>query len=112
MAVPSPWVPRWGARRASTAGGTPVAPPRVQLITRDGCHLCDQAAEVVAAVCADHAEAYQVIDVDTDPALRARWTDLVPVVLVDGRQVATWRVAAADLEAALDDPRRPGKTHP
>ncbi len=107
MAVPSSWVPRWGAHSSERA-----RPSRVHLITRDGCHLCEQAAAVVAQVCEGRSEPYQVIDVDTDPALRARWTDLVPVVLVDGRQVATWRVTPADLEAALAAPARPRKTHP
>ena len=46
--------------------------PRVLVLTRQGCHLCDQAIELVAAVCAETGEAYATRDVDGDPELRRR----------------------------------------
>ncbi len=78
---------------------------RVLVLTREGCHLCDQAIEVVAAVCAETGEAYATRDVDGDPELRAKYTDQVPVTFVDGAQHDFWRVDPARLRTALARPR-------
>jgi hypothetical protein len=41
---------------------------------------------------------YRSIDVDADPALAARYGEVVPVLLRDGRAVAKVRITARDLE--------------
>ena len=74
---------------------------RVVVLTRQGCHLCDEAIAQVAAVCAETDEAYAVLDVDSDPELQRRYTDQVPVTFVDGAQHDFWRVDAARLKTAL-----------
>lgn len=74
---------------------------RVVVLTRDGCHLCADAIQVVAAVCAETSTGYTEVDVDGDAELRRRYTDQVPVVFVDGRQHDFWRVDADRLRAAL-----------
>ena len=74
---------------------------RVVLMTRAGCHLCDDARAVVEEVCAGRGVAFSVRDVDSDPQLHRRYTDLVPLVLVDGMEHARYRVDARSLERAL-----------
>mgnify|MGYP002653391022 CR=1 FL=1 len=56
----------------------------MELLTREGCHLCAVVEETVAEVCCERGTGWVVIDLDRqgDPDLLARWTDLVPVVLV------------------------------
>ena len=85
------------------------AAPRVRLLTRTGCHLCDQARAVVEQVCAEAGETYEEVDLDAaavqDPALLRRYTDEVPVTFVDGAQHDYWRVDPARLRAALVRPR-------
>ena len=44
---------------------------RVRLLTRVGCHLCDDAAEVLARVCAETGTGWDTVDVDSDDELRA-----------------------------------------
>jgi glutaredoxin len=84
-------------------------PPRVRLLTRTGCHLCDEARSVVAQVCTEAGEAYEELDLDSagvaDPALLRRYTDEVPVTFVDGAQHDFWRVDPTRLRAALAKPR-------
>ena len=80
--------------------------PRVLVISRTGCHLCEEALEVVAAVCAETGEQYAVRDVDSDPELLRLYTDQVPVTFVDGAQHDFWRVDPARLTAALRRKRR------
>jgi len=78
-----------------------VTTPRVTLYSRPGCHLCDDARAVIAAVCADLGEAYEEVDITSDDDLEDRYRDEIPVTLVDGRQHDFWRVDAARLRAAL-----------
>jgi len=78
-----------------------VPEPRITFYSRAGCHLCDDARAVIERVCADLGEAYAEIDIDTDPALRERYTDEVPVTFVDGRQHDFWRVSEQRLRGAL-----------
>jgi glutaredoxin len=74
---------------------------RVTLYGRPGCHLCDDAREVIARVCADLGESFEEVSIDDDPALRERYGEEIPVTLVDGRQHTFWRVDEARLRAAL-----------
>lgn len=74
---------------------------RVTLYGRPGCHLCDEARVVIEAVCAELGESFTEVDIDSDPALRDRFTDEVPVTFVDGRQHDFWRVDPQRLRAAL-----------
>ena len=74
---------------------------RVVVLTRQGCHLCDEAIAHVATVCSEAGEAYALIDVDSDPELQRRYTDQVPVTFVDGAQHDFWRVDPVRLKAAL-----------
>lgn len=78
-----------------------MSEPRVRILTRQGCHLCDEAREVVARVCADLGERFEEVDIDTDPDLVRRFTDEVPVTFVDGAQHDFWRVSEQRLRAAL-----------
>jgi glutaredoxin len=79
----------------------------VTLYTRAGCHLCDDAKEVLDAVRAEEPFALEVVDIDGDPALRALYTDEVPVVAVAGRKAFKYRLTAQDLRARLARESRP-----
>jgi len=84
---------------SASSGSDPVA--RVLVYGRSGCHLCDVALEVVEEVCEETGERFAEVDIDSSEDLVARYNDLVPVVLVDGVEIATWRVDAGTLRAAL-----------
>lgn len=74
---------------------------RVVLYSRVGCHLCEQAEQVVAGLCAETGDSWVRVDIDDYPALVVAFTDQVPVTFVDGRQHDFWRVDPARLRAAL-----------
>ncbi len=86
-------------------GGTGPAPrsdeARVVVYTRQGCHLCEAAEAVVAEVCADLGADWSRVDVDGDPDLLRRFSDMVPVTFVDGRQHDFFRVTPERLRRAL-----------
>ncbi|OII39648.1 hypothetical protein BIU98_11395 [Curtobacterium sp. MMLR14_010] len=77
--------------------------PAVTLLTKPGCHLCDDARPVVESVVAAHAGVTlterSILD---DEALRLEYAEDIPVVLIDGRVHSNWRVDAARLSAALE----------
>jgi len=74
---------------------------RVVVYTRLGCHLCDVALEMVAAVCADTGDSWTQVFIDADDELVRRFTDQVPVTFVDGAQHDFWRVDEERLRKAL-----------
>ena len=74
---------------------------RVTMYTRQGCHLCDEALDVVAAACAASGSEYQLVDIDADQQLKDRYGEQVPVVTVDGVTVGFWRIDADVLREAL-----------
>ena len=69
----------------------------VVLITRQGCHLCDDALRALRAVGVDP----ELRDVDGDEELFGLYDWRVPVVLVDGRVVAEGRIDQKALRKAL-----------
>ncbi|HRC12814.1 MAG: glutaredoxin family protein [Actinomycetales bacterium] len=75
--------------------------PRIVLIGRPGCHLCDDAEAIIARVAAESETRWVKVSVDDDPDLLARWGDQVPVTLVDGRPHDFYRVSENRLRAAL-----------
>jgi glutaredoxin len=79
----------------------PPADHRITLLTRAGCHLCDDARGVLHRVAGEVGTRVQEQDVDADPQLRAQYGEWVPVILIDGREHGYWRVEEDRLRAAL-----------
>jgi hypothetical protein len=72
------------------------------LLTREGCHLCEQAATTLALVAADAGlEPPAAVDVDADADLQAEYGDRVPVVLLDGREHSYFSVDVPRLRRDL-----------
>jgi glutaredoxin len=84
--------------------GRPEVPPAgrtVTLLSKPGCHLCDDARAVVAAVCSETGTPWQERDITQDAELQEEYWEQIPVVLVDGEQHTFWRVDAERLRKAL-----------
>lgn len=76
------------------------------LYGRAGCRLCDEGRAVVARVCAETGEPWTEVDVDAPPPAGGRdlfeeYSERVPVVAVDGLEVAQWRVSERALRTVL-----------
>lgn len=74
----------------------------VVLVGKPGCHLCDVAREVVELVCADYDLDFTEINIWEDPRSADRYADRIPVLLVDGAEVAHFRVDPNRLREVLD----------
>ena len=75
--------------------------PRLSLLTRAGCHLCQTAAETLARIGAEAGLIPETVDVDADPGLQAEYGDRVPVVLLDGREHSYFTVDVERLRRDL-----------
>jgi Glutaredoxin-like domain (DUF836) len=80
--------------------------PVITLLTRPGCHLCDDARTVIAAVASELGVAWQERDITLSDADLGAYSDMVPVTLIDGAQHDFWRVSEERLRAALAAARR------
>ena len=78
--------------------------PAVGVHPREGCGLCRR-AEALGAREARGAEV-RLVDVDTDPDLQIRYGVRVPVVTVDGVEVAELEVAPGQVRRAVSRARR------
>jgi hypothetical protein len=70
-------------------------------LTRDRCMLCVDALPLVEKRARRRRHALLVIDVDSDPALRERYGDRVPVVLRDGAEVLAGAFTPREIRRAL-----------
>lgn len=81
----------------------PVPPPDhvITLLGRPGCHLCDEAREVIARVAGELGARWEERDITRSADDLREYSDMIPVTLIDGVQHDFWRVSEPRLRAAL-----------
>ena len=73
----------------------------VLLLSRPGCHLCDDARAVIERVCDYLGVPWREQSIVDDAELTRRYAETIPVTLVDGAQHDYFRVDERRLRAAL-----------
>jgi glutaredoxin len=73
----------------------------ITLLTRPGCHLCEDARAVIAAVAADLGVPWTERDITASPQDLRDYGEMIPVTLIDGVQHDFWRVDEQRLRRAL-----------
>jgi len=61
------------------------ATPTVVLYARPGCHLCEEARDILRTI---DGLRWREVDIDSDDRLLAKFLERIPVVEVDGRVVS------------------------
>jgi glutaredoxin len=79
----------------------------VSVVTRRGCHLCEDAESVVDQLSRELGFSWDAVDVDQSSQLQDIYGDRVPVILLDGVEHGYWRVEEDRLRRALDRPAPP-----
>jgi hypothetical protein len=74
------------------------------IYSRPGCHLCDEMKMVVQRVVGLSAAPFTIeeIDISSDRDLEARYGIEIPVLLVDGKKAAKYRVTDEELTRMLE----------
>lgn len=78
-----------------------VSEPRLTLITRPGCHLCEVARQAVERVVSTTGNRWVEVDITGDLELEREYGDRIPVILLDGKEHGYWRVEEPRLLQAL-----------
>jgi hypothetical protein len=78
-----------------------VVTPAITLLSRPGCHLCDEARAVISRVAGELGVPWTERDITlSEDDLRA-YGEMIPVTLIDGVQHDFWRVSEDRLRKAL-----------
>lgn len=83
---------------------------RVELFVATGCHLCPPAREAVKAALAGvsaEAVSVRIRDIDGDLDLERRYREAIPVLVVDGREVARYVFDATEVRRAVEQAANP-----
>lgn len=74
----------------------------VEIMTKNGCCLCDKAKEIVSRVLKDYPAHIDLTDIESDPHLLARYKEKIPVVLINGEESFVYKVHEITLRKKLD----------
>jgi glutaredoxin len=77
------------------------AKAKVTLYTRPGCHLCDEAKQVMTAAGCSDKYVLTEVTIDDDPELQRRYRYDIPVIMIDGRESFRHRLSIEDFKLAL-----------
>jgi glutaredoxin len=73
----------------------------VVVLSKPGCHLCEDACRDVARIATELAVEWTERDISDDTELMAQWAEYVPVVMVDDEVHGWFRVDEARLRTRL-----------
>ena len=76
----------------------------IVLFTKPGCGLCDRAKDVIRGVQRHVAFEFEEKNILDDAILYGRYKNDIPVILLDGREIARHRISPRQLANALCDP--------
>lgn len=90
----------FGSRRSSLSN------LHLRMYTRSGCHLCDEAWKLLEQEQKEYRFLMESVDVDTDPSLKAEFSEWVPVITVNGEVRFRGGVNRVLLKRLLDAERQ------
>ena len=70
----------------------------IEIYSRPGCHLCDDAKEVVERVQRRFPFSLRVVDIEMDPELEKAYGEQIPVVFINGNKAFKYHVDERELE--------------
>ncbi|HEY0754244.1 MAG TPA: glutaredoxin family protein [Ktedonobacteraceae bacterium] len=78
----------------------------VTFYTKAGCHLCEEARELLEEIAAESAYTLTEIDIRRDPAVFAMYRYRIPVIVLDGETLLEGRIDAQELARAFQQKKR------
>ena len=72
------------------------------LYSRPGCHLCDDMKAVIDRVARSIPISVEIVDISGNPPLESQYGIEIPVLLVDGKKAAKYRVSEEELRRILN----------
>ena len=78
----------------------------ITIYSRQGCHLCDDAENVLESLREELNFEIEVIDIDIDPELIKLYSDQVPVIHIDGNHHDFYKVDLLRFKSSLEKHRQ------
>ena len=71
---------------------------QIDIYSRPGCHLCDDAKEVIERVQRRYPFSMRVVNIEMDPELEKAYGEQIPVVFINGNKAFKYHVDEHELE--------------
>ena len=81
----------------------PSSKARVIIYSRPGCHLCDEAKQVIESVECANEYTLEEIDIESDAELLRRYRYDIPVITINGVEAFKHRLTAAEFRQAINE---------
>lgn len=72
-------------------------PVRIEIYSRPGCHLCDEAKAVIERVRRRYPFSMRTIDIERDPELEREYGEQIPVIFINGNRAFQFHVDEQEL---------------
>ena len=76
--------------------------PQVTFYTKSGCHLCEEARDMLDDIAAQTDYELTEIDIRNDPEIFERYRNRIPVIIVNSDTILEGRIAFRDLSAVFN----------
>ena len=73
----------------------------VTLYGKPGCHLCDDVRAILEEIAGQRGFVLTEVNIESDSVLDTRYRFEIPVVMVDGAEIARGRISERELLLAL-----------
>jgi glutaredoxin len=70
----------------------------IEMYSKPGCHLCDEAKDVIESVRLRFPFAFRIVNIELEPQLKNEFGSEIPVVFVNGSKTFKYRVDPEKLE--------------
>jgi len=80
--------------------------PQVTFYTKAGCHLCDEAREMLDDIAAETPFELAETDIRTSPELFEQYRYRIPVIIIDGTLIVEGRIEYRELAQAFQEADR------
>ena len=74
---------------------------RIEMFSKPGCHLCDEAREVIEQARSHYPFEFRIINIENERKLEAVYGSEIPVVRINGNRAFKYRVDSQELERKL-----------
>lgn len=75
--------------------------PRFELVSKEGCHLCEDFLQALVRLQAEAHFEMEVIDIQQNERMQAQYADKIPVLLFQGEMVCHYYLAPEKVRSVL-----------
>jgi glutaredoxin len=74
---------------------------RFKILSKPGCHLCDEAKEIIFVNVSHLPAEIEMVNIEEDPALFAEYCNDIPVIFLNDRKIFKHRVDPEKLKKII-----------